>query len=154
MELSDIVENHTFGRVYEDYQDNLSDCLLLFDNATFTENSLDVNQRPVVTEDGAFYAWTIPISNIPNAENMNIAFFNTTSLGKNPYLMCKLSDLIALSGAAVDVTYDAEGEVSEIPVLGQRIECTVVGTQRQNQTNLMDTNRLSNIRSIDIRYTD
>ena len=153
MEISDIVENHTFGRVYEDYVDNLSDCLVLFDNPAFSPNSPETALQPVVSEDGAYYAWTIQVPQTRSLDKMNLAFFNKESLGKNPYLMCALSDLVALSGGAVAASYDSAGEVSEIPVGGQHIECTVVGTQRQGQTNQLDTNRLPNIRSIDVRYT-
>jgi hypothetical protein len=62
LEISDIVENHTFGRVYEDYVDNLSSQLVFFENPSFGNNVQDEGCRPIDNDDYRFFMWKIDIS--------------------------------------------------------------------------------------------
>ena len=85
IELSDIIQNHVFGRVYEHYENNLSDQIAMFENPTFGGNTKSESFRPIDSASGGrYFYWNIDLGGRYNfnEDSSNIVFFNKGSLGK------------------------------------------------------------------------
>ena len=85
---------------------------------------------------------------------MNIVMFNTRNMGKNPYFIGKIGDLVTDAESSYIPAYyndaDSEHEYA-ISVEDSSGEYTFAGINAQGYTNAMDNNRIGNIGSIGIR---
>lgn len=149
IDLSDILQNRLFGRVYEDYESNLSDQLSIVDNDTFGDNAVNQDNRPKSDNGKTYFNWDIEFSQEPEKlSSMSLVFFNAKSVGKNPYCVCQFSDI--MGRGEISVSYDSEENDSEVTISGTHGKFSLAGTQLQDQNNRTDSNRLDNISCVTV----
>ena len=155
-----MLEHGVYGRVYEDYtksveQDILNKTFIVRTNPAFGENKVEDWQRPGGGYDKN-YTWYIDLPSAlvsSDITRMNCVIFNTGNMGKNPYFIGKVSQLVDYtpeSGQWLPVYYnnaDSEREcvISSSDITGKY---TITGINRQGYTNASDNNRIYNIDSI------
>ena len=165
-ELSDMLENGVYGRVYENYalveHDLLNSIFVIKQNPAFGENKKDAGSSPIGYAD-KHYAWDIDLAgNFEAATSsdiarMNIVMFNTQNMGKNPYFIGKIGDLVTNAESSYVPAYynsaDSEREcvISSLSADDFSGKFTIAGINRQGYTNSMDNNRIGNIGSIEMK---
>lgn len=158
-----MLESGVYGRVYENYataeQDLINKIFVSKSNPPFGENKKEDWQRPVY---GIYkhYVWEIDLAgnfaDVLSADmaKINFVMFNTSNMGKNPYFIGKLGQLVkADTSSFVEAYYnttDSERECA-INTESETGKYTIVGINRQGYTNSMDNNRIDNINQICLR---
>lgn len=165
-ELSDMLENGVYGRVYENYASAeygiLNSMFIIKQNPAFGENKKEAGQSPIGYAD-KHYVWNIDLSgNFTEATSsdiagMNIVMFNTQNMGKNPYFIGKIGDLVTSCESSYVPAYyngtDSEREclISSLSSDSFSGKFTIAGINRQGYTNSMDNNRIGNVGAIEMR---
>ena len=137
--INKIINNYTFGRVYENY-DKLDDKSIL----------VNYNNLLVKKAGQEYPIWTIDVSKL-NDNVYDVILFNTFTYGKNPYY---IGNTIELSSGWIDCYYmyniDNNAEVQ----IYNDINITIGGTYNyfSGKQNLLDSNKIHNVKNIKITY--
>lgn len=163
-----IVNDTSYGRVYEDYDASEDKTFKMISNPSLNPNSpRNCNGLQVSYKDGDNYLeYAIPLAEISRRDgsqysekdynNLKILVYNKMTLGKEPYLIC---DLKTLAGQTKELAYsDPDSELGEVSVIvpeSERNEYYAVGTPNSfSMKTKSDSNRFKNISKITISFDD
>lgn len=139
-DINKIINNYTFGRVYENYTKLDDKSILVSYNDLLVKKAKDKN----------YPVWTIDVSEL-NDNIYNIIFFNTFTYGKNPYY---IGDTRELSSGWVDCYYMYNiDNNAEVKIFNDN-NVTFAGTYNyfNGKQNLLDSNKIHNVKNIKIQY--
>lgn len=162
-----IMDTEVFGRVYEDYNQDLDKSYRYLVNPLLGANSPSYEAsdwKEVSTTPSEIY-YKVKLANLGKGEskytqrdlnNMQVLIANPENLGKNPYAMCQLVDL---SNGTMLFYTSHDDDVVDTKISSGPLDTTeeyfAIGTPTSiKQKPKTSINRFSNIESISAKYTD